>query len=114
VSGRVTLDGVPIAGANVVFHPVESEQTLASQSVTDEEGRFEMSTHVSGGKFEPGIAPGKYAVAITKLDMSAVSTTFAPPKDLLPKKYGIPQTSRLTADVAEGKENEFEFELVSK
>jgi hypothetical protein len=70
-----------------------------------------MSTHSGGGKFVPGIAPGRYAVAITKLDTAAVSSTLAPPKDLLPKKYGNPQTSRLTADVTEGGENDFQFAL---
>jgi hypothetical protein len=114
VTGQVTYDGRPIEGANVIFSPVDRNQTLASQAVTDQEGRFEMRTHTGGGKFESGIAPGNYTVAITKLDTSAISTTLAPPKDVLPKKYGIPQTSGLTAEVAEGKENDFEFALKSK
>jgi hypothetical protein len=72
-----------------------------------------MNTHVGGGKFEPGIEPGRYAVAITKLDTSAIASTLAPPKDLLPKKYGDPKKSGLTADVEAGRENVFEFALVS-
>jgi hypothetical protein len=114
VTGTVTNGGTPLEGANVIFHPmVESGQTLASQAVTDAQGRFELSTHVGAGNFKPGIVPGKYAVAITKLDTANIATTLAPPKNLLPKKYADPKTSRLVAEVVEGQENDFEFALSS-
>jgi hypothetical protein len=93
---------------------VESGQTLASQSVTDAQGRFELSTHVGAGKFKPGIVPGKYSVAIAKLDTASIATTLAPPKNLLPKKYADPKTSGLVAEVVEGRENDFEFPLTSQ
>jgi hypothetical protein len=109
----VTYQGEPIEGANVIFQPLESNQALASHSVTDHAGRFEMTTHVGGGEFEPGIVPGRYAVAVTKLDTAAVATTLAPPKDMLPKKYGSATSSGLTAEVARGRENDFEFALTS-
>jgi hypothetical protein len=111
VTGTVTNGGTPLEGANVIFHPVESGQTLASQAVTDAQGRFELSTHVGAGKFKPGIVPGRYAVAITKLDTASIATTLAPPKNLLPKKYADPKTSGLVAEVVEGQENDFEFAL---
>jgi hypothetical protein len=112
VTGTVSNDGTPLEGANVIFHPMaESGQTLASQSVTDAQGRFELSTHVGAGKFKPGIVPGRYAVAITKLDTASIATTLAPPKNLLPKKYADPKTSGFVAEVAEGQDNEFEFAL---
>src|SRR5688572_7259469 len=66
VTGTVTMDGKPLAGANVVFHPLDGAETaLASQAVTDAEGRFELTTHAGGGKFKPGASPGSYIVAIT-------------------------------------------------
>jgi hypothetical protein len=112
VTGTVTFDGKPLEGANVIFHPLEGgEGMLASQSVTDAEGRFQLATHTGGGKYKPGIVAGKYAVAITKLDTAAISKTFAPPKNLLPKKYGDPATSGLTADVVVGQANDFPFRL---
>jgi hypothetical protein len=113
-SGVVTFDGNPIEGANVIFYPSESDQTLASQSVTDQDGRFELKTHVGGGKMQPGIAPGRYAVAITKFDTGSIATTLSPPKDVLPRKYGGPKTSGLTANVEVGSENNFQFALTSK
>lgn len=112
VTGTVTMDGNPVEGANVVFHPLEGgEGVLASQSVTNAEGQFQLTTHVGGGKYKPGIVAGKYAIVITKLDKAAISTTFAPPQNLLPKKYSNPATSGLTAEVVVGRPNEFEFPL---
>ena len=112
VSGTVAIGGLPIERANVIFYPLAGdERVLASQSVTDAEGKFQLATHVGSGKYKSGIVPGKYAVVVTKLDTAAISTTFAPPKNLLPKKYGNPATSGLTADVVAGQANDFPFQL---
>ncbi len=115
VTGKVTMEGSPVEGANVVFHPVDGgERALASQAVTDAQGRFRLATHMGGGKFKPGIVPGQYDVAINKLDTAAISSTFAPPKNLLPKEYASPKTSGLTANVAPGQDNDFEFSLTDE
>jgi hypothetical protein len=112
VSGEVTLDGSPVEGASVTFHPLEtSEGALACQAVTDADGRFRLTTHLGKGRFEHGIAPGHYDVVVTKLDTSAVSSTIAPPRNLLPKKYGNASTSGLAADVQIGKASEHNFHL---
>jgi hypothetical protein len=114
VRGTVTYEGKAIEGANVIFHPAKTGgQTLASQAVTDTSGRFQLSTHVGGGKFKPGIVPGQYAVVITKPDIAGISTTLGPPKNLLPKKYSHPNTSGLTAEVAAGRENDYDFALTA-
>jgi hypothetical protein len=111
-AGTVTFGGQPVAGANVIFYPISAtDPGLASQAVTDAEGEFQLSTHAGGGKFKPGIAPGQYTVAITKLDTAAIKSTLAPPKNLLPSKYATPETSKLTADVSSERENNFEFSL---
>jgi hypothetical protein len=116
VTGTVTLNGTPVDAANVLFTPDigSSDGRLASQATTDSEGRFKLTTHVGGGKFKPGIVPGKYVVAITKLDTAAAKNTFAPPKNLLPPKYADPKTSQLTAEVAAGNANDFQFPLKSE
>jgi hypothetical protein len=115
VSGTVTLNGQPLEGANVTFHPLDERQnTMASQAVTDAAGRFQLSTHIGGGRFKNGIAAGKYAVAINKLDTAAIKTTMSPPKNVLPGQYNDPATSGFTADVVAGQENEFPFALVDK
>ena len=109
----MTLAGNPVEGANVVFNPAigSDDGRLASQATTDASGRFELTTHVGGGKFKPGIVPGKYAVSITKLDTAAIKNTFAPPKNLLSQRYADPKTSQLSADVKADAANDFPFEL---
>jgi hypothetical protein len=112
VTGTVTYNGSPLEGANVLFQPVDdSANALASQALTDAAGRFELATHVGGGKFRLGVPAGKYLVAITKLDTAAISTTHAPPQNVLPKKFSSPTTSALTANVVAGNENDFSFNL---
>jgi hypothetical protein len=112
VTGTVTFRGSPVEGANVIFQPLdESDSTLASQAVTDRNGRFELTTHVGAGKFKPGIVPGKYAVTITKLDTASISSTAAPPKNMLPQKYANSNTSGLTANVSSAESNGFNFSL---
>src|SRR5436305_450221 len=93
VTGTVSMDGTPVEGAVVVFTPAGApDSRLASQASTDGDGRFRLKTHIGGGNFKPGIVPGQYAVTITKLDTAAIKTTFAPPKNLLPRKYADPKT----------------------
>ena len=111
--GTVTLGGKPVEDANVVFYPDMGLDgaRLTSQAITDREGRFRLRTHVGGGKFKPGIIPGQYSVAISKLDTAAIKTMLAPPKNLLPRKYADPKSSQLRAEVAAGRENDFPFAL---
>jgi hypothetical protein len=113
VTGTVTINGSPVDEAIVLFTPEigASDGRLASQATTDSEGRFKLTTHVGGGKFKSGIVPGKYEVAITKLDPAAVKNPFSPPKNLLPPKYADPKTSQLKAQVAAGQTNHFQFPL---
>jgi hypothetical protein len=110
VVGIVTMNGTPVEGANVIFHPIDTTtNTLASQASTNAEGRFELSTHVGQGKYKRGVAPGEYAVAVSKLDTSAISKTYAPPTNLLPKRFSNPETSGLKATVVADRVNEFTF-----
>ena len=96
----------------MTFYPAGGgDAALASQAVTNDDGKFQLITQVGGGKSKPGIAPGQYDVAITKLDMSGVTSTSTPPKNVLPRKYASPKTSKLSADVAADRENNFDFAL---
>jgi len=112
VDGTVTLNGAPVEGANVVFYPsAAGDARRASEATTDAEGRFHLSTNLGGGKLKSGIAPGQYAVAISKLDKASIKDIVGPPKNLLPRKYADPKTSQLTASVVESGENHFAFPL---
>ena len=112
VTGVVTMDGAPLEGANVVFNPAgNGDSRLPSQAMTDHDGRYRLQTHLGGGKYKPGIVPGKYAVTVNKLDTESIKTTYAPPKNLLPKKYADAKTSDLNADVVAGQRNDFPLAL---
>ena len=87
---------------------------LASQATTDADGRFKLSTHIGGGKFKSGIVPGKYTVASHGLDTAIAKDAFSKPKNLLPPKYADPKSSKLTAEVAAGQPNDFQFPLKSE
>jgi hypothetical protein len=116
VTGIVTLNGMPVEGATVLFSPGvgTDDPRLASQATTNSEGKYQLQTHIGGGKYKSGIVPGKYDVTVIKLDTAAIKNTMSPPKNVLPAKYAGPKTSQLKADVAEGQANDFRFPLKSE
>ncbi|QDV51307.1 carboxypeptidase-like regulatory domain-containing protein [Gimesia fumaroli] len=95
VSGTITMDGAPLADANVTFMP---EGVRSSSATTDSAGKYEL-IYI---RDEKGAAIGKHKVVVSKLDNE---------KETIPAKYCV--ESELTADVKEGA-NEFNFDLTSK
>ena len=109
VSGTVTYQGAPVEGAMVVFHPAEPSEQQPSQAKTNAAGQFAMSMHIGQGEYQPGLAPGKYLVEITKTELSGDFTR--PPHHLLPQKYASAKTSELTAEVPPEGAEELVFTL---
>ena len=128
VSGTVMLDGEPLDGASVVFHPTSSSG-LAGAGKTSADGTFGLSTfRATPGA---GVVPGEYVVTISKEEwpqfeepedddpdyerkMAKVERDMerARPTYITPKAYGDEETSGLTATVSTG-ENKIVFELSS-
>jgi hypothetical protein len=73
VEGIVTLDGVPVEGANVNFGPKqaseESNAALVAGGITDAQGKYTISA-VSGGKIGGGTTVGEYVVSVVKKTMT--------------------------------------------
>ena len=92
VSGMITLDGKPLAGATVTLDPVGRGRKFVGN--TNKEGRFKI-TGAGGNK---GVAPGRYIVRIT-------------PRQVVPARYNA--ASGLTVEVAPGS-NVFDFELAGQ
>ena len=108
LSGIVTLDGAPLAGANLSFIPVGSGAGAAATTGTD--GSYEVRT----GSGE-GLAAGDYIVTVSANGPPVTrpgSDLPLPGKLLTPKKYSTSQTSDLRASVQTGA-NELNFELKS-
>lgn len=119
VTGVVTHNGVPVEGASVLFLASGGGRGAAGR--TDAQGNFKVTTFEAGD----GAVAGSYRVAIFKTiipeepedappaqggspDQEPPS---APPQEMLPVKYKDPANSGLKADVSEGGENHFVFDL---
>lgn len=101
VQGTVTMNGKPVPNIGVVFFPVGSGPMASGN--TDDQGKFELTT-VSP---KDGAVIGQHRVAFGAAEES--SSEYA--RKTLPARYESPETSRVTADVADGKVNEFSFDL---
>lgn len=113
VQGVVMQEGVPVGGATVMFR--SEEEQVAASGVTDDEGRFQLTTYDSND----GAVAGTHAVIVQKYDPKTMpenvdfdEVDVAPePEMLTPKKYADFTTSDLTAEVTADGENEITLEL---
>jgi len=126
IEGVVTLDGVPYADVTLTLFPMEQTGNMGFAK-TDELGRYRITT--LGGDFQQGTTLGTYKVAFNKIVPDGRVPTaeeqeapnFNPArfsgldrfKDLVPKKYQMPDTSGFEITVEKGK-NVHNFELLSK
>jgi hypothetical protein len=125
VTGTVTHNGEPVAGATVTF--VSGAGGRSAAGVTDASGKYSLTTFKSGD----GAALGQYGVKIVKYEggtgdapggageplepggvepVEGAEEAEQELKNLLPEKYAEPSTSGLNATVAEG-DNVFDFPL---
>lgn len=107
VSGSVKLDGQPLDGATVTFHPVKGG--AVATATTDSAGRFTVATGA-----QKGLAPGEYEVAIQKTGPAPAGTGLereVPPPVITPLKYANPKTSGLKYTAPGGAAD---FEMSSK
>lgn len=98
VTGTVTLDGKPLAGALVVFKPEQPGR--ASDATTDDAGHYEILYL----REIAGAAVGRHAVRITTASEENGG------KERVPGRYNAATT--LSADVKAGT-NTFSFELTT-
>jgi hypothetical protein len=127
VSGTVTYQGKPVDGATVTFAPM-TEGAPTATAVTDSSGKYVLNTYEEGD----GAVPGDYRVTFSKVviedkmagkSIDEISEAYAAMKargeaipepktrHLIPDRYATSQTSTETANVKEGVENTFDFEL---
>jgi hypothetical protein len=118
VTGTITWQGKPLAGATIVFVPGPDGGEGAA-ATSDADGKFAVSTYASGD----GARPGQYRLRVMKyegpkVDPNRKSMTYEeevaapdndpslrpapPPKNLLPKKYESETSSGLVHTVSNG------------
>jgi len=114
--GMVTYLGTPVEKATVVLtiRREDKGRFYNATATTDSAGKFVLRT------FRPddGAVVGTHRVQIQKVTFSERPTALPPMADFtpvetshLPKLYGSPDTSGLTAEVTEKGPNQFVFEL---
>ncbi len=115
VSGTVTLDTRPVAGAGVVYSPDQAGPTASA--TTDANGKYMLMT----GKFT-GAAPGKYRISVFKEETTGIKVGAdgleAPGGKLvvkqgIPANYADPATSKLTMTIDTAK-SDADLKLTSK
>jgi hypothetical protein len=122
VSGTVTLDGVPLDGATVVFMRIETVPLKGARvtylrggygagGTTDSVGKFALNMPIAGLRPCPGCYPGSYAVTVSKWEM-----TNGQPGGILetPQRYYDLDMPCMTAEVTFDGPNSFAFDLTSE
>jgi hypothetical protein len=107
VTGTVTFQGKPLAGADVAFLPVEGGRRPIAVAVTDTEGKFALRTNfgevsrdgavqgehrVTISKFVPpgGMSEDAYAALIKKDETTRASGPYNPEATLAPRIQILP------------------------
>ena len=123
-TGRVTVNGSPIAGASVTFSPdISATGGRHAMAVTDADGNYEMVTLVPGVSQSKctGVLPGEYVVSISRIalpdgavlpdDVTDAGEALARgAKQLVPARYTNPESSTLKVIVAPPEaENHFDL-----
>jgi hypothetical protein len=100
VDGTVSFHGKPLPGAMIVLHPTDGGSTLspAPRAQVEKDGSFRFTTYEAGD----GAPPGEYIATIAwyKLVNQAGDVKAGP--NVLPPKYGYPQSSPWQIRVADG------------
>jgi hypothetical protein len=118
VTGTVTLDGNPLPGAVVTFHPEGATKGLGGHGKAGDDGHYSL-TPARGGK---GIPPGEYTVVVSRLlrrDGSPPDPNVPPIEsdahETLPALYSRREASTLKATVSpEAKVHDFALQTPAK
>jgi hypothetical protein len=135
-SGIVTLDGVPLDAAEVVFVPIDPNGKAAAGTTSTVTGAFSLKSTL-GTTIKNGVLPGSYTVVVSK---RKIIPSGNPPRDahtgreiilgpgeewsgavlnddivehISPIRYTAPATSGLTAEVTKDGPNSYVFNLTT-
>lgn len=121
VSGKVTIDGKPEAGVQVVFTPIrDNRQSRGGAGVTREDGSFQLQNFEK----KDGVPVGHYAVTISRplakggspADSKQKFIPMMTAKESIPPKWSDlgNQGSHNQIQVPAGGKKDFEFKVTTK
>ena len=116
VRGQVLFENKPTPGALVIFHPVNDPDPRAPRPLARvaANGSFALTTYGN----EDGAPAGEYAVTVAWV--KEVDNQTAPveerrePKNLVPERYGKPETSGLRVHIKEAANDLKPFQLTKR
>ena len=101
VKGKVTVDGAaPGSEVQLECHSVagmDSQHPTVSQTATDTDGNFAISTYAAGD----GVPAGEYVLVFSWKDFNIMARAYSGP-DKLKGRYSDPKTSPIKVSVKEG------------
>ena len=106
VEGIVTLDGAPFDRVTITLFPMDQAANMGF-AVTDDQGHYRISA--LGGAIQQGTTVGTHKVTFSKM----IDDGRGGGKDIVPRKYQMPDTSGFELTVEKGK-NVYNFDLFSK
>ena len=112
VTGTMTLDGKPIAGARLALHAIQGAkaQDITPTGVTDDNGQFQIST------YQPldGAPEGSWSVTVSWPEVSAGGSDPEYGRERLPARYQDPEKSGLVIASSEDLRDPVVLELKGK
>jgi hypothetical protein len=109
ITGKVTLDGKPLSGAQVTFEPKATSLVSGGRAITADDGTFEIKPDKLT---KQTLKPGEYVVLITKFvdktgkvpseeDLLQLEASKSA-RNLVPSKYSVREQPLLEVTVKEG------------
>jgi hypothetical protein len=109
VRGKVLFKGKPITPATLVFHPQGGSRVYRPVGKTKPNGTFELTTYSEND----GAPAGEYVITVTWMPaVPKPNGESEPGPNLLPERYGKPDSSGLRAKIVAGDNELPTFELV--
>lgn len=112
VTGAITLDGKPIAGARLSLHAIQGAKVgdITPTGITDENGQFQIST------YQPldGAPEGSWTVTVSWPEVLSGGSDPEYGRERLPVRYQDPDKSGLVIASSEDLRDAVVLELTSK
>jgi hypothetical protein len=111
VKGKVTLDGAPLAAAEVRFVPKENPDLGTAVATTAADGGFTIKPDAQNNNL---LRPGRYHILVAKVVATQPGGAMGTPTvNLVPAEYSLQDQTPLNAELKDGDNTLPPFEIAS-